>query len=54
MTSLANHFFQVIDDAECTMDCYESLFDFEVEETGERGYGCAEYSIMPPAPRWRY
>lgn len=41
-------------DAECTMDCYESFFDFEVEETGERGYGCAEYSINPPAPRWRY
>jgi len=41
-------------DAECTMDCYEAFFDFEVEETGERGYGCAEYSIMPPFPRWRY
>ena len=41
-------------DAECTMDCYEGFFDFEVEETGERGYGCAEYSIMPPFPRWRY
>ena len=33
---------------------YESFFDFEVEETGERGYGCAEYSIFPPYPRWRY
>ena len=41
-------------DAECTMDCLEGFFDFEVEETGERGYGCAEYSIMPPTPRWRY
>jgi hypothetical protein len=41
-------------DAECTMDCYEAFFDFEVEETGERGYGCAEYSIHPPSPRWRY
>lgn len=41
-------------DAECTMDCHEGFFDFEVEETGERGYGCAEYSIMPPSPRWRY
>jgi len=41
-------------DAECTMDCHEAFFDFEVEETGERGYGCAEYSIMPPTPRWRY
>jgi hypothetical protein len=41
-------------DAECAMDCYESFFDFEVEETGERGYGCAEYSMMPPFPRWRY
>jgi hypothetical protein len=41
-------------DAECTLDCYESFFDFEVEETGERGYGCAEYSIIPPQPRWRY
>jgi hypothetical protein len=41
-------------DAECRLDCYESFFDFEVEETGERGYGCAEYSIHPPSPRWRY
>ena len=41
-------------DVECRMDCYEAFFDFEVEETGERGYGCAEYSIMPPFPRWRY
>ncbi|MHC4164414.1 MAG: hypothetical protein ACYSUM_20015 [Planctomycetota bacterium] len=41
-------------DAECRLDCYEGFFDFEVEETGERGYGCAEYSIGPPYPRWRY
>jgi hypothetical protein len=41
-------------DAECTMDCHEAFFDFEVEETGARGYGCAEYSIAPPSPRWRY
>lgn len=41
-------------DAEAQLDCYESFFDFEVEETGERGYGCAEYSIVPPFPRWRY
>ena len=41
-------------DAECTLDCYESFFDYEVEETGERGYGCSEYSIIPPYPRWRY
>ncbi|MBQ62560.1 MAG: hypothetical protein CMQ19_10865 [Gammaproteobacteria bacterium] len=41
-------------DAECLLDCYEGFFDFEVEETGERGYGVAEYSINPPFPRWRY
>ncbi|HJP41647.1 MAG TPA: hypothetical protein QGF35_08080 [Dehalococcoidia bacterium] len=41
-------------DAECRMDCYEAFFDFEVKESGERGYGCAEYSIAPPSPRWRY
>jgi len=41
-------------DAECRLDCYESFFDFEVEETGEKGYGCAEYSIGPSSPRWRY
>ncbi len=41
-------------DAECRLDCYESFFDFEIEESGERGYGCAEYSIIPPMPRWRY
>ncbi|HJP41778.1 MAG TPA: hypothetical protein QGF35_08760 [Dehalococcoidia bacterium] len=41
-------------DAECRLDCYEAFFDFEVQETGERGYGCAEYAITPPSPRWRY
>jgi hypothetical protein len=41
-------------DAECRLDCYEGFFDFEFEETGERGYGCAEYSINPPFPRFRY
>jgi len=41
-------------DAECRLDCYEAFFDFEVEETGEQGYGCSEYSIHPPKPRWRY
>ena len=41
-------------DAEYTMDCYEGYFDFEVEETGERGYGVAEYSMQPVFPRWRY
>jgi len=39
-------------DLENRMDCYEPFFDFEVEETGERGYGVAEYSIQPPWPRW--
>jgi len=39
-------------DLENRLDCYEPFFDFEIEETGERGYGVAEYSIMPPWPRW--
>ncbi|MBM4267073.1 MAG: hypothetical protein FJ144_10730 [Deltaproteobacteria bacterium] len=39
-------------DLENRLDCYEPFFDFEVEETGERGYGVAEYSIQPPRPRW--
>jgi hypothetical protein len=26
--------------------------DFVVEETGEQGYGAAEYSLMPPINRW--
>ena len=33
---------------------YEPFFDFEVEEAGERGYGCADCSIFPPYPRSRY
>ena len=41
-------------DLENVLDCYESFYDYEVEETGERGYGVAEYSIHPPLPRWRY
>jgi hypothetical protein len=39
-------------DLENRLDCYEPFFDFEVEETGERGNGVAEYSIQPPWPRW--
>ncbi len=39
-------------DLENRLDCYEPFFDFEFEETGERGYGVAEYSIQPPWPRW--
>ena len=39
-------------DLENRLDCYEPFFDFEVEETGERGYGVAEYSMHPPWPRW--
>lgn len=39
-------------DLENRLDCYEPFFDFEVEETGEVGYGVAEYSIQPPWPRW--
>ncbi|MCC6382219.1 MAG: hypothetical protein IT304_06895 [Dehalococcoidia bacterium] len=39
-------------DLENRLDCYEPFFDFEIEETGERGYGVAEYSIRPPSPRW--
>jgi hypothetical protein len=39
-------------DLENRLDCYEPFFDFEVEETGERGTGVAEYSIQPPWPRW--
>ncbi|MCB1246124.1 MAG: hypothetical protein KDB69_02535, partial [Acidimicrobiia bacterium] len=30
-------------DAEARLDCYEPFFDFEVLETGERGYGVVEY-----------
>lgn len=39
-------------DLENRLDCYEPFFDFEIEETGERGYGVAEYSFGPPSPRW--
>ena len=41
-------------DAEVRLDCYEPFFDFEVLETGERGYGVVEYSMNPPLPRFRY
>jgi hypothetical protein len=39
-------------DLENRMDCYEAFCDFEVEETGERGTGTAEYSVMPVYPQW--
>ena len=41
-------------DAEARLDCYEPFFDFEVLETGERGYGVVEYSVHPPWPRFRF
>ncbi len=40
-------------DLENRLDCYEAFCDFEVEETGERGTGTAEYSIMPVFPQWK-
>ncbi|MBT4161950.1 MAG: hypothetical protein HOC70_00790 [Gammaproteobacteria bacterium] len=39
-------------DLENVFDCYEPFFDYEIEETGERGYGVSEYSVMPPWPKW--
>jgi hypothetical protein len=41
-------------DAEARLDSYEPFFDFEVIETGERGYGCVEDSSNPPEPRYRF
>jgi hypothetical protein len=41
-------------DAEARLDCHEPFFDFEVLETGERGYGVVEYSMNPPEPRYRF
>jgi hypothetical protein len=41
-------------DAEARLDCHETFFDFEVLETGERGYGVVEYSVNPPVPRFRF
>lgn len=41
-------------DAEARLDCFEPFFDFEVLETGERGYGVVEYSMNPPLPRYRF
>ena len=41
-------------DAEARLDCFEPFFDFEVLETGERGYGVVEYSMNPPLPRFRF
>lgn len=34
------------------MDCYEAFVDYEVEETGVKGTGVAEYSVYPPWPQW--
>ncbi|MBL3668085.1 hypothetical protein JL475_19225 [Streptomyces sp. M2CJ-2] len=40
-------------DLENRFDCYEPFVAFEVEETGERGVGVCEYSVIPPRPRWQ-
>lgn len=39
-------------DLENTLDDFEDMVDLEVEETGEKGYGAIEYSILPARPRW--
>lgn len=41
-------------DAEARLDCFEPFFEFEVRETGERGYGVVEYSMEPASPRYRF
>jgi hypothetical protein len=41
-------------DAEVRLDCHEPFFEFEVLETGERGYGVVEYSMEPAWPRYRF
>ena len=43
---------RAVNDLENRHDCYEAFCDFEVEETGERGTGTAEYSLYPPYPQW--
>lgn len=39
-------------DAENPLSDYEDVVDLEIEETGERGYGVIEYSVLPGRPRW--
>jgi hypothetical protein len=39
-------------DLENRLDCFEPFLEWEVEETGERGTGVGEYSVIPPWPRW--
>ena len=41
-------------DAEARLDCHEPFFEFEILETGERGYGVVEYSMEPASPRYRF
>jgi hypothetical protein len=41
-----------VNDLENTLNDYEDLVDLEIEETGERGYGIIEYSVLPPRPRF--
>jgi hypothetical protein len=39
-------------DAENPLSDYQDIVDLEIEETGERGYGAIEYSVLPGRPRW--
>ena len=39
-------------DVENRMDCYEAFCNYEVLETGEKGTGTSEYSVLPPWPQW--
>lgn len=40
------------DDAESRLNDYETFGELVIEETGERGVGQFEHSILPPNPRW--
>jgi hypothetical protein len=40
------------DDAESRLNDYETYGELIIDETGERGFGQFEHSILPPEPRW--
>jgi hypothetical protein len=41
-----------VNDLENKLNDYEDLVDLEIEETGEKGYGIIEYSVLPPRPHF--
>jgi hypothetical protein len=49
-----NLWMRAYNDLENMLNDYEDLVDLTIEETGEKGYGIVEYSVLPPRPHYAF